>query len=161
MTLLAIGEQAPEITARRRDGSELTLSSLRGRQVLVYFYPKDDTPGCTAEACDFRDKHASFDAAGAEVLGISSDSVASHEGFADKHRLPMKLLSDRGGHVRALYGVKSTLGILPGRVTYVIDKQGVVRYVFDSQLRATAHVSKALDFVKTLASEGGATRAEL
>ena len=153
MTLLAIGDQAPEITARRRDGSELTLSSLRGRQVLVYFYPKDDTPGCTVEACGFRDRYDAFQDAGAAVVGISSDSTDSHDRFASKHKLPMTLLSDGDGRVRALFGVRSTLGLMPGRATFVLDASGVVRHVFVSQLRAGKHVEEALAVVRRIAGQ--------
>jgi peroxiredoxin Q/BCP len=88
---------------------------------VVYFYPADDTPGCTAEACAFRDSHEDFVDAGALVIGISGDSAESHEKFADKHSLPFTLLSDRGGAVRKLYGVKKTLGFLPVRATYVLS----------------------------------------
>src|SRR5690606_34936307 len=100
--------------------------------VVLYFYPKDDTPGCTVEACSFRDAYAVFSDAGAEVVGISSDSVGAHKAFADKHRLPFRLLADHGGHVRASYGVKKTLGLIDGRVTFIIDRGGVVRHVFSS-----------------------------
>ena len=139
-----VGDQAPDFTLPTATGEPLTLSSLRGRPVVVYFYPKDDTPGCTAEACTFRDRYEEFARAGAEVLGISSDSVSSHQRFATKYSLPMKLLSDKDGQVRKLFGVKATLGILPGRATYVIDPEGVVRLVFSSQLRFAQHASEAL-----------------
>jgi peroxiredoxin Q/BCP len=112
--------------------------------VVLYFYPKDDTPGCTKEACTFRDQYQDFQDAGAAVLGVSSDSSESHRKFAAKHRLPFTLLADRGGQVRKRYGVPATLGLLPGRVTFVIDAAGVVRHVFNSQLDATRHVGEAL-----------------
>jgi len=131
----------------------MTLSSLLGQAPLVvYFYPKDDSPGCTREACSFRDRYDAFAEAGARVVGVSSDSVESHRRFADKHRLPMTLLSDRDGKVRALYGVRATLGILPGRATFVIDASGVVRHIFVSQLRFLRHVDEALSVVRALAS---------
>jgi peroxiredoxin Q/BCP len=123
------------------------------KAVVVFFYPKDDTPGCTVEACTFRDRYDTFAAAGAEVVGISSDSLASHDAFAGKHKLPMTLLSDADGKVRKLFGVKSTLGIMPGRATFVIDRKGVVRHVFVSQLRAGKHVDEALTVVQQLARE--------
>jgi peroxiredoxin Q/BCP len=129
------------------------LSSFAGKKaVVLYFYPKDGTYGCTAEACDFRDNHGAFAKAGAEVLGVSADSVASHKDFADKNSLPMTLLSDPDNRVREQYGVKATFGLLPGRVTFVIDREGVVRYVYDSQLRFTQHAQKALEIVKGLAT---------
>jgi peroxiredoxin Q/BCP len=122
--------------------------------VVLFFYPKDDTPGCTVEACAFRDSHDEFAQAGASVVGISSDSVESHDRFASKFRLPMTLLSDEGEKVRALYGVKSNLGFIPGRATFVIDREGVVRHVLVSQLRFEAHSREALSIVKSLPGEG-------
>lgn len=144
MPNLTEGQTAPDFTLPAADGSEVTLSSLRGKWVVVFFYPKDNTTGCTAEACAFRDSHEDFTDAGAVVIGISSDSVDSHQQFAAKHNLPFTLLSDTGGKVRSAWGVGKSLGILPGRVTYVIDPEGVVRKVFSSQLRATAHQTEAL-----------------
>jgi peroxiredoxin Q/BCP len=118
--------------------------------VVIFFYPKDETPGCTVEACGFRDQYDTFIQAGAEVVGISSDSVSSHERFIEKHSLPMKLLSDSDGKVRALYGVKSPLGLFPGRATFVVDRSGQVAHVFVSQLRFGKHVDEALEVVKRL-----------
>lgn len=138
------GDEAPEVELAAGDGSTFRLSELRGRWVVLYFYPADDTPGCTAESCAFRDHHDEFVEAGATVVGISSDSVESHERFASKHDLPFPLLSDPDGSARRAYGVRKTLGLLPGRVTFVIDPQGVVRSVFRSQLRASAHQREAL-----------------
>jgi peroxiredoxin Q/BCP len=155
---IEVGDQAPDFTLPSSRGGSFTLSSQRGQKnVVLFFYPKDDTPGCTAEACTFRDQYDAFAAAGAEVVGVSSDSLDAHGRFASKHGLPMHLLSDEGGKVRAAYGVKSTFGLLPGRVTYVIDTQGVVRHVFSSQLRATQHVREALEMLARLGSAGGAT----
>jgi peroxiredoxin Q/BCP len=138
------GTHAPDFTLQDQDGAELTLSSMRGGWVVVYFYPKDDTPGCTAESCSFRDSHEAFTDAGAKVIGISSDSVESHRAFADKHRLPFTLLADTGGAVRKEWGVGRTLGVIPGRVTYVIDPDGVVRRRFSSQFSPKKHIDEAL-----------------
>lgn len=135
---------APAFTLSDQDGNEVSLVSLRGQWVVVYFYPKDDTPGCTAESCAFRDAHEAFTDAGVRVLGISSDDVASHRAFADKHRLPFTLLADTDGAVRRSFGVKRTLGLLPGRVTYVIDPDGIVRKVFSSQFKPKKHIDEAL-----------------
>ncbi len=135
---------APAFTLPDQDGNEVSLVSLRGQWVVVYFYPKDDTPGCTAESCAFRDAHEAFTDAGVRVLGISSDDVASHRAFADKHRLPFTLLADTDGAVRRSFGVKRTLGLLPGRVTYVIDPDGIVRKVFSSQFKPKKHIDEAL-----------------
>jgi peroxiredoxin Q/BCP len=122
--------------------------------VVLYFYPKDDTPGCTKEACTFRDDYAEFEAAGAAVLGVSGDSSESHRRFAAKHRLPFPLLADPGGKVRRLYGVPATLGLLPGRVTFVIDGAGIVRHVFSSQLNPARHVAEALGVLRKGAGRG-------
>jgi len=147
-----VGEKAPDFVLPASTGDSVRLSDLvRDGAVVLFFYPKDDTLGCTLEACSFRDRTGAFSAAGAQVVGISSDSSASHEHFASKHRLPMKLLSDEDGKVRALYGVRAVLGILPGRATFVIDRMGIVRSVFASQLRFQEHADKALEVVKSLA----------
>ena len=119
---------------------------------MSHFYPKDNTSGCTTEACSFRDSYEVFTEAGAEVVGVSSDSVKSHQGFAARYRLPFILLSDSGGSVRTLYGVEPTMGILPGRVTYVIDRDGVARHIFSSQLNATKHVQEAIATLQSLAA---------
>ncbi|MFN8544683.1 MAG: peroxiredoxin [Candidatus Binatia bacterium] len=141
---VGVGDTAPDFALPDRTGKTIRLADYRGRPVVLYFYPKDDTPGCTKEACSFRDQYQDFVDVGAEVIGVSSDSEASHEKFTEKFTLPFVLLSDRGGAVRKRYGVPATLGLLPGRVTFVIDRKGVVRHVFNSQLRATRHVSEAL-----------------
>jgi len=145
---VAAGERAPEFALPDADGKVVRLADLRGKPVVLYFYPKDDTPGCTKEACSFRDSYEDFRDAGAVVIGVSSDSGESHKKFADRYKLPFTLLSDRDGAVRKLYGVPATLGLLPGRVTFVIDAEGVVRHVFNSQLAATRHVSEALSALR-------------
>lgn len=147
------GAEAPDFELADASGRKVKLSSFRGRKaVVLYFYPKDDTPGCTKEACSFRDHYEDFVEAGAEVLGVSSDDGASHERFTKKYALPFTLLSDPGGAVRKRYGVPATLGLLPGRVTFVIDREGVVRHVFNSQLAATKHVDEALRFLRAAAA---------
>jgi len=123
------------------------------KSIVLYFYPKDNTAGCTAEACSFRDSYEVFTEAGAEVIGVSSDSVESHQRFAARNRLPFLLLSDRGGAVRKRYGVPAVLGILLGRVTYIIDRVGVVRQVFSSQLAPTRHVEEALRTIRAIDEE--------
>ena len=148
---IKVGDRAPEFSLPASTGGQASLEDFLGKKTLVlYFYPKDDTVGCTAEACDFRDNHGLFTAAGADVIGVSSDTLIAHEQFATKLRLPFTLLSDVDGRVRDAYGVRKTFGLVPGRVTYVIDRTGIVRYIFSSQLRFSAHVQKALEIVKTL-----------
>ena len=148
---IAVGDKAPDFKLRDQSGKEVSLADFRGKKaVVLYFYPKDETPGCTKEACSFRDSYEDFVKAGAEVIGVSGDSVAKHQSFAEHHRLPFTLLADEGNNLRKTYGVPATLWILPGRVTYVIDKQGTVRHVFDSQLQATKHIDEALRVIKTL-----------
>ncbi len=145
------GDRAPDFSLLSQTGERVNLQDLLGKTAIVlYFYPKDDTPGCTAESCAFRDSYQVFQDAGAEVIGISADSPESHQQFAAKHQLPFTLLSDTGNQVRKLFGVPSTLGILPGRVTYVIDKEGIVRKVFNSQLNFKAHVDEALQTLRSL-----------
>ena len=148
---IGVGDKAPDFTLPAQSGEQVRLYDRIGERVVVlYFYPKDETSGCTAEACAFRDSHEVFSDAGAEVIGVSSDSVDSHAAFADHHKLPFTLLSDAGGKVRKLYGVPSTLGFLPGRVTYVIDRDGTVRLVINSMLNIGGHINDALDVVRKL-----------
>jgi len=148
-----VGDPAPDFTLPAQSGEQVRLSDVWKRgPVVLYFYPKDETPGCTTEACTFRDSYEAFKEAGAEVVGVSSDSVTSHETFASKHRLPFILLADDGGRVRKEYGVKATFGILPGRVTYVIDGEGMVRHVFSSQTGVQRHVHEALDALSEIAA---------
>jgi len=149
-----VGDRAPNFTLPSQTGEKVGLRDFAGKSaVVLYFYPKDETPGCTAEACAFRDSFEAFKGAGAAVIGVSSDSVDSHKEFAAHHDLPFILLSDGGGKVRQRYGVTKTLALMPGRVTYVIDKQGIVRLVFSSQFNPTAHVDEALKMLKALQDE--------
>ncbi|MCB1134598.1 MAG: peroxiredoxin, partial [Verrucomicrobiae bacterium] len=121
---LGVGDRAPEFALPDQDGKVVRLADFRGeKNVVVYFYPKDDTPGCTKESCAFRDQFEAFADVGAEVLGISSDTQASHKAFAAKYRLPFRLLADESGEVRRAYRVPKSLGLIPGRVTYVIDRE--------------------------------------
>ena len=148
-----VGEPAPDFTLPRADGTPFRLSeAVRRGVVVLYFYPKDETMGCVAEACAFRDRYDVFSEAGAEVVGVSADSSESHRQFATHHRLPFVLLTDADGAVRKLYGVGKALGILDGRMTYVIDGKGVVRHVFSSRLQPTRHVAEALAIVRGLAA---------
>jgi peroxiredoxin Q/BCP len=151
------GDKAPDFTLPSQSGEPVRLHDRLGERVVVlYFYPKDDTPGCTAEACAFRDSYEVFTGAGAEVIGISSDPVGKHAAFAGRHKLPFTLLSDQGGHVRKNYGVPAVLGLLPGRVTYVIDREGTVRHVFNSMTHIGQHINEALEVVRQLQAEQAA-----
>ena len=152
MTSIQVGDRAPDFTAHSQTGQPVSLADYRGKSaVVLFFYPKDGTAVCTKEACSFRDSYEEFVQAGAVVIGVSSDSEESHQAFASGHRLPFVLLSDADGALREAFGVPKTLGIMPGRVTYVIDKEGVVRLVFSSQLAADRHVAEALAVVRQLA----------
>ncbi|MBY8878105.1 peroxiredoxin [Actinacidiphila acidipaludis] len=147
---LQVGETAPDFTLPDQSGAPVTLSEkLADRVVVLYFYPKDNTRGCTAEACSFRDNYECFSDAGAEVIGISSDSVESHEKFAGRHELPFILLSDKDRAVRKQYGA-TTLGVVPGRITFVIDRDGVIRHTFSSMANIGPHVEEALRVVREL-----------
>jgi peroxiredoxin Q/BCP len=151
---IGVGDQAPDFTLPSQSGEPVRLSDRLGEQVVVlYFYPRDNTPGCTAEACAFRDSHEVFSEAGAEVIGVSSDPADRHAAFAGRYDLPFTLLSDAGGRVRKSYGVPAVLGVLPGRVTYVIDRQGTVRHVFNSMTNIDQHVGDALAVVRRLQAE--------
>jgi peroxiredoxin Q/BCP len=146
-----VGDLAPDFTLPAQSGEMVRLHDLLGTKAIVlYFYPKDETPGCTKEACSFRDSYDVFKEAGAEVIGISSDSQQSHQQFATRHRLPFLLLSDRDGAVRKRYGVPATFGLLPGRVTYIIDQQGRVRHIFSSQFTPEKHITEALATLQAL-----------
>ena len=146
-----VGDKAPDFTLPKQDGSQVTLQGLlQNKAVVLYFYPMDDTRGCTVEACTFRDAYEDFKDAGAEVVGISSQSVESHQAFAEKNRLPFTLVADVGGKIRKLYGVPNTLGVIPGRVTYIIDQKGVVRQVFNSLLGFSKHAKAALETLNGL-----------
>jgi thioredoxin-dependent peroxiredoxin len=139
------GDPAPDFSLDSADGQTVRLGDYRGKsEVVLFFYPKDDSPACTAEACSFRDSHEAFLEAGAVVIGVSSDPPGEHRAFAGKHRLPFPLLTDLDGSLRARFGVPKTLGLIPGRVTYLIDRDGVVRHVYSSQLRPASHVREAL-----------------
>lgn len=149
MATLQVGDRTPDFTLPSATGENVSLKDFLGKKaVVVYFYPKDDTPGCTAESCAFRDSYEVFKEAGAEIIGISNDSVQSHQQFASKYQLPFILLSDRNDKVRKLFDVPSTLFIIPGRVTYVIDKEGIVRHIFNSMLDFKAHVDEALKTIQ-------------
>ena len=152
MKKLEVGSTVPQFTLKDQHGHLFSIDSVLGKKNLViYFYPKDDSPGCTKEACYFRDQFEVFAEADAVIIGISGQSVESHKKFAEKYKLSFTLLSDEGNKIREQFGVPTNLfGLLPGRVTYVIDKQGKVVFIFDSQMQTQKHVDDALTILKGL-----------
>ncbi len=145
-----IGKQAPEFKLKNQNNSDLAIQEVIGKHnIVLYFYPKADTPGCTAESCSFRDNYTDFVENDCIVIGISGDSVSKQNFFKEKHKLPFTLLSDGGGIVRKLYRVPKTFGIIQGRVTFIIDKKGIVRHIFNSQFNATKHVEEAISTIKS------------
>jgi peroxiredoxin Q/BCP len=155
VAMIAEGTMAPDFTLPDQEAKEVTLSSLRGQPVVLYFYPKDDTPGCTTEACAFRDARAEYEAAGARVIGVSPDDVKSHGKFIKKHELNFTLLADVGAKVCSAYGVwkeksmygKTFMGV--ERTTFLIDRDGVVRKVFP-KVKIDGHATAVLDAIKAL-----------
>jgi peroxiredoxin Q/BCP len=149
---LQLGDKIPDFSAKDSKDATFESTSIVGKKpVVIYFYPKDNTPGCTAQACSFRDQYEDFKDLGAEVIGISSDSIASHEKFIEQYRLPFILLSDNDKKIRNLFGVKPDLfGLIPGRVTYVADRNGIIQFIFDS-MNAKNHIPKALETIKKMA----------
>lgn len=150
---LKVGDKIPNFTAKDTKGVDFDSQNIVGHKpIVIYFYPKDNTPGCTTQACSFRDQYEDFKDLGAEVIGISSDSVTSHQQFTNQYKLPFILLSDGDKKIRKLFGVPAQLfGLVPGRVTYVADKNGVIQMIFDN-LMAAKHIPKALSTIKKLAS---------
>ncbi len=144
------GDLIPDVSLKDQEGNLIDLPSLVGeRALVVYFYPKDDTPGCTAEACGFRDRYDDFADMGADIVGISSDTVGSHKKFADKYELNFLLLSDSHGQAEKEFGVpRNLMGLFPGRVTYVFDKNGKLVYSFNSTMKATRHIDEAMEALK-------------
>lgn len=149
---LKLGATLPDITLKNQHNEAVRLHDYIGQNALViYFYPKDETPGCTAEACSFRDRYEDFQEKGALVFGISRDSVQSHANFAKKHRLEFQLLSDPKGEAEKAFGVPRNLfGLLPGRVTYIFDQEGKLLYEFDSAIQVTKHISESLKVIEQI-----------
>jgi thioredoxin-dependent peroxiredoxin len=153
--MIEIGKPAPDFTLPDQHGEMVTLSALRGAPVVLYFYPKDDTPGCTTEACGFRDARAEYEKVGARILGVSPDGVATHLKFAEKHALPFTLLADSNRQVCELYGVwkernmygKKSIGV--ERTTLVIDRDGIVRKVYP-KVKVDGHVQAVLATLQTI-----------
>lgn len=154
MAAIKKGDLAPDVNFSANTGEQVALKHYQSHKaVAIYFYPKDYTPICTREACAFRDAYEDFVEAGAVVIGVSSDSNQSHNSFARSHRLPFILVSDVDDTLRKAFGVPKTMGILPGCVTYVIDKQGIVRHVFNAQFLTDRHAKEGLNVVCELEGE--------
>lgn len=149
---IVVGDIVPIFTLKDQNNNQFNLDDYRGKKpMVIYFYPKDDTPGCTKEACSFRDEFEVFSDLNVEVIGISSDNVASHKKFSDKYNLPFTLLADTDKKVQKLFGVpKSFMGLVPGRVTYIVDKNGKVVHVFNSMKDAEKHITESLSILKEL-----------
>ena len=148
MVKIKIGDRIPDFSLLNQDGKLIEIVKYIGKPMVIFFYPKDDTPGCIKEACSFRDEFHRFSDVGALVFGISSDSVESHKKFNTKYHLPFDLLADEGYKIRKAFGVPYNLfGMIPGRVTYIVDNQGIVRHVFNNQLNATKHVEESLTII--------------
>lgn len=154
MSTLARGAPAPDFSKTGSDEKPVSLAHYRGKQaVVLFFYPKDETPICSKEACAFRDAYDDFSRAGAAVIGVSADGAASHQSFAARLKLPFSLISDEDGTLRKAYGVPKTLWVLPGRTTFVIDRQGIIRHAFTAAFGSQIHVDEALAVVKSLAAK--------
>ena len=147
---LGVGDFLPSFCLDDQDGEQRTPEMVRGRWLVLFFYPKDDTPGCTIQACSFRDSSAAFQELGAEVWGISGDDAISHRRFATRHGLNFPLLVDRNNSLRRSLGVPKALGLMPGRVTYVVDGEGVIRHIFSNLLDGPAHVREAERVISSL-----------
>ncbi len=153
MSILEEGVKAPAISANDQDGKPVTLEEYRGRKVILYFYPKDDTPGCTKEACAFRDNFPKFNIAGVEVLGVSIDNESKHKKFSEKYQLPFRLVSDPDKQIVEAYGVwglKKFMGreyMGTSRVTYLINEEGVIEKVWP-KVNPAQHAEELLDYLQ-------------
>ncbi|MES2410353.1 MAG: peroxiredoxin [Bacteroidota bacterium] len=148
---LQLGDKVPNFAAIDTNGNVFDSNEVIGKKpVVIYFYPKDDTRVCTEQACSFRDQYEDFKALGAEVIGISGDSLKSHIEFANKYHLPFILLSDSDKEIRKAFGVPNDyFGLVPGRATYVADRNGIIQLIFDST-SGKIHIDKALEILKTM-----------
>lgn len=152
--MLSVGAPIPDVSLTDAAGKTARLREIAaGQTSVIYFYPKDETPGCTVQACTFRDRHEEFREAGATVIGISADPPSSHQAFASRHGLPFLLLSDESGDARRAFGVEPLFGLVAGRVTFVADRRGIIRDVYSSRLRFRNHVDNALERLRSLSTE--------
>ena len=150
MPRINTGDKLPNFRLLNQDGRLIDIANYLGRPIVIYFYPKDDTIGCTKEACSFRDEYHRFSNVGVSVFGISADTVESHKKFKAKYRLPFDLLADEDNKVRNIFGVPSDLfGLIPGRVTYIADSHGLVRYIYNNEINAKKHIEESLRIINT------------
>lgn len=153
---LKINDNAPDFTAKDPEGNPIHFKELLGETpIVLYFYPKDFSQGCTKQAQAFRDNYEALKEQGAKVVGISPDSPESHKKFQEKHNLPFLLLSDEDHSISQLYGVKSTLGFIPGRETFIINSKGEIKHLYTSQFKPKKHIEEAIKVVKELNPENG------
>lgn len=145
---LSVGDKIPEFKLPNEKGEEQTISPNDGVKRVIYFYPKDNTKVCTAQACSFRDFHSDFIKQGFEVIGISGDSIQSHEKFAARYNLGFTLLSDSKAKVRKMFGVSALLGLISGRKTFVVNEKGIIEFAYDAMMEDEEHINKTLDFIK-------------
>jgi peroxiredoxin Q/BCP len=153
MPKVKVGEPAPDFTLQDQEGRFVSLSEFEQKKhVVLFFYPKDFSPGCTKQVCSFRDSYEDFTDQEAVVIGVSSDSIASHKQFLDQHQLPFTLLSDPKGKVRSLYGATKGFGLLPGRYTFLIDTNRLIRHIFTSEINMQKHIDEALRVLKEISN---------
>ena len=145
---LTIGSSMPEFELKNQDGVSVKSNSFIGNPTVIYFYPKDDTPGCTKEACSFRDSFEKFQDNHIKVVGISADNTASHKAFEEKYHLPFTLLADTERSVHKQFGVGKELALFSSRVTFVFDKDGTLIFMFKDNINATKHIDEALKALK-------------
>ena len=149
---ISIGDTCPSFSLQNQDGVTININDFIGtKNVIIYFYPKDNTAGCTKEACSFRDAMQDLNNLDCEVVGISADNVASHKAFANQFRLTFNLLSDVGNSVRKSFKVPANLfGLIPGRVTYIVNKEGKVIHIINSQMNPDKHIKETIEIISTL-----------
>lgn len=145
-----VGQIAPNFSLLDQNRQQVTLADYRGQNVVLFFYPKDHSPVCTAEACAFRDSYEAFCEAGAVVIGISADSPETHQSFVKRNRLPYALLSDSDSSVHQLYGAKTMFGLMNNRVTFVIDREGIIRHRYADMMNGAIHITETLKILKDL-----------
>lgn len=145
MAKLEVGDHVPDFSATTYDGIKIRLADFLGKRALVlFFYPKDGATICTQEACAFRDSYEHFIAAGADVIGVSGDTEESHRTFARQHKLSFPLISDADGSLCKAFAVPKTMGLFPGRVTYILDQAGIIRQIYSAQFASDEHVRQPL-----------------